>query len=271
MSRKELSLSAEKIQPFDLENLRKKAAEMSQRHMETRTTPFPKDSSRWLSHYQFEPRSIELTPQGEVEGKMSWLMGSLFDFSFARSVFAPHYSKEGGHCFDPASLFFLELAGWVDLYSDRATFCKDLGQQESGRRYRELAGLTGSIPDAVDLCNFRYRVGSQAIDSILAKFVLFFQEFGLIKGELLTTDGYLLPSYSRFKGCAYFCKGCRELPLSEAHRQELGRQLEDGAKRLQILCPFPDVVQKVREATTKKGKPRLPQVALLEAKYLPPT
>ena len=271
MSRKELSLSAEKIQSFDLENLQKKAVEMNQRHMETRTIPFSKDPGRWLSHYQFEPGSIELTSQGEVDGKMSWLMGSLFDFSFTRSVFAPYYSKEGGHCFDPASLFFLELAGWVDLYSDRAALCEDLSRQESGRRYRELAGLERSIPDEVDLCNFRYRVGSQAIDSLLAKFVLFFQEFGLIKGELLTTDGYLLPSYSRFKGCAHFCKGCQKLLLNEAHRQELCRQLEEGAKRLQILCPFSDVVQKVLEATTKKGRPRLPQVALLEVKYLPPS
>ena len=76
MSRKELSLSAEKIQSFDLENLQKKAVEMNQRHMETRTIPFSKDPGRWLSHYQFEPGSIELTSQGEVDGKMSWLMGS---------------------------------------------------------------------------------------------------------------------------------------------------------------------------------------------------
>lgn len=271
MSRKELSLSAEKIQPFDLENLMKKATEINQRHMETFTTPFPKGPSRWLSHYRFEPRPIAFTSEGEVEGKLSWLMGSLFDFSFTRSVFAPYYSKEGGRCFDPASLFFLEMAGWIDLHSDRAALCEALNQQESGRRYRELAGLTGSIPDEVDLCNFRYRVESQAIDSLLAKFVRFFQEFGLIEGELLTTDGYLLPSYSRYKGCAHFCEGCQKLLVSEAHCQELSRQLEEGAKRLQILCPFPGVVQKVLEATTKKGKPRLPQVALLEVNYLPPT
>jgi len=195
-------------------------------------------------------------------------MGSLFDFSFTRALFAPYYSEEGGHCFDPASLFFLELAGWVDLYPDRAAFCRDLHQQELGRRYRELAGVEGSIPDEVDLCNFRYRVGSQAIDSLLAEFVNFFKEFGLIQGELLTTDGYLLFSYSRYKGCAYFCEGCRQLQLNESQRQELCQQLQDGAKRIQILCPFPEVRAKVLEVTTKKGKPRLPQVALLEVKYL---
>jgi len=269
MSRKELSLSVKNIQPFDLESLREKAAEMNRRHMETFNTPFPKDPSRWLSYYQFEPRSIEFTSEGEVEGKISQLMGSLFDFSFTRAVFAPSYSKEGGHCFDPAGLFFLELAARVDIYSDYAAFCKDLHQQEPGRRYQQLAGLEGAIPDEVDLSNFRYRVGSQAIDSLLKVFVGFFKDFGLIKGELLTTDGYLEPSYSRFKGCAYFCEGCRQLLLDEAHRQELCRQLQEGAKRLQITCPFSEVVSKVLKATTKKNKPREPKVALLEVKYLP--
>ena len=41
MSRKELSLSVKNIQPFDLESLREKAAEMNRRHMETFNTPFP--------------------------------------------------------------------------------------------------------------------------------------------------------------------------------------------------------------------------------------
>ena len=50
---------------------------------------------------------------------------------------------------------------------------------------------------------------------------------------------------------------------------ELARQLQAGAKRLEIRCPFPEVVQKVRQATTKQGKPREPTVALLEIEYGP--
>ena len=57
--------------------------------------------------------------------------------------------------------------------------------------------------------------------------------------------------------------------MDEASQQELCRQLEAGAKRLEIRCPFPEVVQKVLHATTKQGKPREPKVALLEIEYLP--
>ena len=74
MSRKELPLPAEKIQPFDLESLQEKAAELNRRHGEVFATPFPKSPARWLSHYQFESRPLEFTPDGEVEGRLSWMM-----------------------------------------------------------------------------------------------------------------------------------------------------------------------------------------------------
>jgi hypothetical protein len=163
----------------------------------------------------------------------------------------------------------LEVASRVDGYSDSASFCADLRQQEKGRRYRELAGLHDALPGEDDLSHFRRRVGAEAIEAALAVFVGFFRDFGLITGELLSTDGQLEPSYSRFKGCAYFCQACRQLPLDEAHQQALGRHLQAGAKRLEILCPFPEVVQKVLHATTKQGKPREPTVALLEIEYGP--
>ena len=46
--------------------------------------------------------------------------------------------------------------------------------------------------------------------------------------------------------------------------RRLRDQLHSGAKRLQLPCPFPEVVDKVRDATAKKGHPQDPQVALLE-------
>jgi hypothetical protein len=85
-----------------------------------------------------------------------------------------------------------------------------------------------------------------------------------VTGELLSTAGQLEPSYSRFKGYAYFCQGCQQLPVEDASRQELCRPLQTGAKRLEIRCPFPEVVPKVLHATRKKGKPCEPTVALLE-------
>jgi hypothetical protein len=52
--------------------------------------------------------------------------------------------------------------------------------------------------------------------------------------------------------------------VDEVGRQALHDQLHSGAKRLQITCPFPDVVAKVRDATAKKGTPREPHVSRLE-------
>ena len=96
------------------------------------------------------------------------------------------------------------------------------------------------------------------IDQITAVAVDFLYHFGLIKGELLSTDGQLEASYSRYKGCAYACEGCQAFTLSDADRQALGEQLQSGAERLQLTCPFPAVVAKVREATAKKGRPKDP-------------
>jgi hypothetical protein len=156
------------------------------------------------------------------------------------------------------------VASRIDGYPDYASFCADLRQQDKGHRYRELAGLHAAIPGEDDLSHFRRRVGAEAIEAALAVFVGLFRAFGLITGELLATDGQLEPSYSRFKGCAYFSPACQQLPLDEASRQELCRQLEAGAKRLALRCPFPEVVQKVLHTTTKQGKPREPTMALLE-------
>jgi hypothetical protein len=59
--------------------------------------------------------------------------------------------------------------------------------------------------------------------------VQLFIDFGLIKGEIVSTDGQLEPTHSRFKGCAYACKGCQELPLDEAQRHNLAQHLQSGS------------------------------------------
>ena len=264
MSRHILSLSHEQLAAFDLDAFVTYADALNQRHREAFTTPFPKAPSRWLSHYHFVSRSMTLTSEGDVEGGLSWLVGATIDFSFTRSICAPHYGARGSHCYDPASLVVLEVAAKVDQYVDYARFCDDLHQPDKGRRYRELAGLRDAIPGEDDLCHFRYRVGAEAIEKTMAAVVELFRSFGLITGELLSTDGQLEPSYSRYKGCTYACEGCRSFRIDEAGQQELRHQFHSGAKRLQLTCPFPDVVDKVRQATAKKGPPRDPKVALID-------
>ena len=155
----------------------------------------------------------------------------------------------------------LEVAAKVDQYIDYAQFCRDLHDSDKGRRYRQLAGLHGTVPGEDDLSNFRYRIGDAVIDQITAVAVDFLRCFGLIKGELLSTDGQLEPSYSRYQGCTY---ACQAFALSEADRQALGEQFQSGATRLQLTCPFSEAVETVRQATAKTGTPKAPKVTLLE-------
>jgi len=212
-----------------------------------------------------------LTREGDVDGGLSWLVGATIDFSFTRALCAPHYGARGAPCYDPASLVLFERAAHVDHDVDYAHCCRDLHQADKGRRYRELAGLHDHVPGEDDLCHFRSRVGDDVIHTTLAGVVELLQAFGLIKGELVSTDGQLEPSYARYKGCPYACEGCHAFRIDEAGKQTLRDQLQSGAKRLQLICPFPDVVAKVREATAKKGHPKDPKVSLLEIEEVPDT
>jgi hypothetical protein len=264
MSRYILSLSPDQLTTFDLDVFVAHAELLKQHHRETFNTPFPKAPSRWLSHYQFRPQAIELTSQGDVDGGLSWLVGATVDFRFTRSRCAPYYGTRGAPCYDPASLLVLEMATKVDQYVDYAQFCRDLHDRDKGRRYRQLAGRHEHVPGEDDLCHFRYRISDTVIDQITAVAVDLLSQFSLIPGDLLSTDGQLEPAYSRDKGCTYACKDCQAFVLSEADRQALGEQLQSGAKRLQITCPFPEVVERVRQGTAKKGAVKDPLVTLLE-------
>ena len=224
MSRSILALSPDQLTACDLDALITHAHALNQQNRIPFTTPFPKAASRWLSHYEFTPHPMALTSQGEVDGGRSWLVGVTLDFSFTRSLCAPSYGSRGGSCYDPASLVVLEVAAKVDQYVDYAQFCRDLHDSDKGRRYRQLAGLHGTVPGEADLRNFRYRIGDAVIDQITAVAVDFLRRFGLIKGELLSTDGQLEPSYSRYKGCTYACQDCQAFALREADRQALGEQ-----------------------------------------------
>jgi len=271
MCLKKISLPRERMTDFDLDAFVRAAEDLNRRNAETFTDPFPKDPSRLVSHYNFDPRPPEFAAPGEPQGGLSGLPASLIDFGFVRSVFASAYSDQGGHCHDPASLFVLTLAVHLDGYSDYASFCRDLRQEDKGRRYREMAGIGGSVPGEDDLCNFRRRVGAETIDAVMDVFVNFFREFGLVGEQMFSTDGQLEPSCSRFRGCAHFCDGCGEIRLTAEHREEMTRQILAGKKQISITCPFPDAVEKIRRNTEKKkGGPVIPKVILLGVDRLPP-
>ena len=90
MSRHSIALAREQLTSLDLDAFMSHATTLNQQQRETFTTPFPKASSRWLSHYQFMPRPLALTAAGDVEGGLSWLVGATMDFGFTRSLCAPY-------------------------------------------------------------------------------------------------------------------------------------------------------------------------------------
>lgn len=270
MCLKKISLPRENMTDFDLESFAEAAEELNRKNAEASATPFPKDPSRFISHYEFEPRPIEFAGIGEPQGGLSGVLCSVADFGFVRSVAAPAYSAQGGHCHDPASLFILTLAAHLDGYSDYAAFCKDLRQKDKGRGYREMAGIKDSVPGEDDLCNFRKRVGAETIDAVIAVFADFLLGFGLV-GPILATDGQLEPSDSRYRGCAHFCKQCGEFPLTAEHLEEMTRQILAGKKEIGITCPFPEAVEKILRNTGRKGKRAVtPKMILLGVDHLPP-
>jgi hypothetical protein len=71
MSRHILSLSPEQLTAFDLDAFVAHAQRLNQHHRDTFTTAFPKAPSRWLSHYDFTPHALELTPEGDIDGGLS--------------------------------------------------------------------------------------------------------------------------------------------------------------------------------------------------------
>ena len=68
MERNRLDLPADKIADPDLDSLVRKTDQLNGQNRPAHTIAFPKDPSRWLSHYVFEPRPITLTREGEVQG-----------------------------------------------------------------------------------------------------------------------------------------------------------------------------------------------------------
>jgi hypothetical protein len=126
--------------------------------------PFP--GLNLLSNYQFEKRFVKIFPNGDIQGGMCRMIASLIDFSFIRSLVAHRYSDKGPPCYDPPSLFLLDLFRHIDDYKEMSRFCEVLRDQNRGRSYRMLAGINTDIPCESTFSNFRARLGVSLYDEI---------------------------------------------------------------------------------------------------------
>ena len=159
----------------------------------------------------------------------------------------------------------------MDRYPDYASFCADLRQQEKGRRYRELAGLHAAIPGEDDLSHFRRRVDAAAIEAALAVFVGLFRAFGLITANCSPPMASWSPPTPGSRAVPTSVRTASSSRWMRPAGKSSADQLQAGAKRLEIRCPFPEVVQKVLQTTTKKGKPREPTWRSWRSSICPPT
>jgi len=96
---------------------------------------FPKDERRFLSHYQYKRRYIEITPNGEIVRGLSRMFIILIDLSFTLLLVANVYGKKGYYCYDPASMFCLEICKVLDSRKDTKSFCKVLRDPQRGLYY----------------------------------------------------------------------------------------------------------------------------------------
>ncbi len=204
MTRNRLALPAKIVKRYTLDVIRGKLPPIQLAISKAHTTPFPKARSRWKSRYQYRHRSLSRFPDGHLRGGRVRLIAILFDFTFVRSIFAAAYSSQGGHCHDPASLFVLLVFAFVDGYEYLSDFVRDLHHPDKGRQYRELAGIRDDcIPQEADFTNFQQRCGL-LFNAVFHVVVEIIAQLGLISGHVLTTDGKLIPTYSRYRGCNYF-------------------------------------------------------------------
>jgi hypothetical protein len=218
--------------------------------------PFP--NLNLLSRYRFKKRFVKIFENGDIEGGLGRMIASLIDFSFIRSLVADRYSDIGPPCYDPPSLFLLELFRFIDGHLTMSRFCEVLRDDHRARSYRKLSGIhPNHIPCEATFSNFKLRLGARRYNEIFHVLVGIFQQLEMITFNILAHDGTLYPTWARYKGCTYFCAQCSCITVENVIEKvknrilyRLNHMAEDnlGSQvRVFVDCPsnnFPQDVQK---------------------------
>ena len=192
---------------FTISNVSKKLNEINFKISLSHQKPFPNLSL--LSQYQFKKRFVRIFLNGGIQGGYAKMIVSLIDFSFIRSLVADCYSPYGPPCYDPPSLFLLDLFRYIDSHQDMSHFLDVLRDKDRGRAYRTYAGISMEhIPCEGTFSNFRIRIGDTLYNEIFHVLVSIFQQLEMITFKILAHDGTLYPTWARYKGCTYFCDQC---------------------------------------------------------------
>jgi hypothetical protein len=152
--------------------------------------PFP--DRVLLSRYRFKKRFVGILPNGDIRGGLVKMIISLVDFSFVRSMVAHCYAPTGPPCYDPPSLFLLDLFRYIDGYPNMSAFVQVL-RDGRGQAYRTYAGIGCDIPCEATFSNFRARIGEQLYNEIFHVLVDIFHRLEMISFNILAIDGTLYP------------------------------------------------------------------------------
>ena len=162
-----------------------------------------------LSNYRFKKRFVKILPNGDIQGGYPKMITSLIDFSFIRSLVADCYSPYGPACYDPPSLFLLDLFRYIDGHQNMTKFLQLVRDKDRGRCYRTHAGISeDNIPCEGTFSIFRTRLGEKLYNEIFHVLVDIFHQLEMITFKILAHDGTLYPTWARYKGCTYFCDQC---------------------------------------------------------------
>ena len=202
------------LEKFTINNISKKLNNINFKVSVSHQKPFPNTSL--LSHYQFKKQFVKISPNGSVQGGYSRMITSLVDFSFIRSLVADCYSPYGPPCYDPPSLFLLDLFRYIDRYHHMTQFLPLLHDKDRGRGYRTYSGISmDHIPSEGTFSNFRARLGENLYNEIFHVLVGIFHRLEIITFKILTHDGTLYPTWARYKGCTYFCDQCASITVED--------------------------------------------------------
>ena len=196
-----------RLKKFTIANVAKRLNNININVSLSHQRPFP--NLHLLSHYQFKKRFVKIFDNGDIKGGMCRMIASLIDFSFIRSLVADCYTTIAPPCYDPPSLFLLDLFRHVDGYPNMSRFCQVLRDDDRARSYRQFAGIDSDhIPCEATFSNFRLRLSESRYNEIFHVLVDMFRQLEMITFNILAHDGTLYPTRARYKGCTYFCDQC---------------------------------------------------------------
>lgn len=201
------------LHKFTIASIAKKLTKINENLSALHQKLFPK--LELLSRYIFRKRFVFVDPRGDVQGGYTCMIISLIDFTFVRSLVADTYSIFGPPCYDPVTLFLLDLFRYVDDYPDMNAFLTVLRNEKRGSEYRRYAGITFDIPSEGTFSNFRKRIGEKRYNDIFHVLVDIFHDLDMITFKLLSHDGTLYPTWARYKGCTYFCNECSWITVQD--------------------------------------------------------